>query len=616
MIFISIMILIVVIALHSLSPVLLTRISAIVFIYAGVLSLNALDIQSIGSGIGIYSGLFHVTTVSQLIDTFIFILGFLILIFGLTLVSLIKMRDVSVTVRSRSSVFTKNIFINLASIIIPFLSIRHIAKLLSTVVCNLPNLSLMLIQTVQPARVNDKNFDYNNFFKAGTSSKEEGIDLSLNIIRPSYVLDNSNLNTSSLSSTKVNNINISSTVSNNLKSRRTHKNNSGRCVRQEKKELLINKDIFDLITKDVYLNEKYFNINTFKIINKFKFITSLQLSDLKSTNLTEDKNIIYSSVYYIGDIEYKHLSQILQNKTYSNDLHILNVSWIKTIDLTEVDIVNNLDIPFSNVHGEKYKIFIYNMSYIKFFKILDKLFDFRSDKEKNSKYLGINPIIIFNGLSKGNIIHLFKLHNINLNGGSISRRHKLSITEYRLSIFIDLIDLFQENKEEFLSFYKENRFSSKFYIRPSLKKEVKLNPYINHYNIMNNLYSLAIEKFNLNTTISKLNQGIEKFKIDILDIDNSIVNNNLTIETHINKISSLKNKFKEGISTKHKASLSGRIKSNHSEIENLKHKNIKLEQVKLNLTKNLDINYNKLNNLKSKLENVTNILNESKSGVK
>lgn len=80
MIFTSIMILIVAIALHSLSPVLLTRISAIVFIYAGVLSFNALDIQSIGSGIGIYSGLFHVTTVSQLIDTFIFIIGSLILV--------------------------------------------------------------------------------------------------------------------------------------------------------------------------------------------------------------------------------------------------------------------------------------------------------------------------------------------------------------------------------------------------------------------------------------------------------------------------------------------------------------------------------------------------------
>ena len=87
MIFISILILIVAIALPSInkniSPLLLTRISSIVFIYAGALSLNALYIQSIGSGIGIYSGLFQVTTVSQLIDTFIFIIGSLILILGL-----------------------------------------------------------------------------------------------------------------------------------------------------------------------------------------------------------------------------------------------------------------------------------------------------------------------------------------------------------------------------------------------------------------------------------------------------------------------------------------------------------------------------------------------------
>ena len=93
MIFISIMILIVAIALHSLSPVLLTRISAIVFIYAGVLSLNALDIQSIGSGIGIYSGLFHVTTVSQLIDTFIFIIGSLILISWPTCFNVVNLEE-------------------------------------------------------------------------------------------------------------------------------------------------------------------------------------------------------------------------------------------------------------------------------------------------------------------------------------------------------------------------------------------------------------------------------------------------------------------------------------------------------------------------------------------
>jgi NADH-ubiquinone oxidoreductase chain 2 len=84
MIFISILIFIVAIALPSLnkelSPILLTRITSIILIYAGVLSYNALYIQSIGSGIGIYSGLFHVTFVSQQLDTFILLLSSLILI--------------------------------------------------------------------------------------------------------------------------------------------------------------------------------------------------------------------------------------------------------------------------------------------------------------------------------------------------------------------------------------------------------------------------------------------------------------------------------------------------------------------------------------------------------
>ena len=84
MIFISILILLVAIALPShqkaISSQLITRISAIIFIYSGALSLNALNIQSIGSGIGIYSGLFHVTIISQLLDGFLLILAAFILI--------------------------------------------------------------------------------------------------------------------------------------------------------------------------------------------------------------------------------------------------------------------------------------------------------------------------------------------------------------------------------------------------------------------------------------------------------------------------------------------------------------------------------------------------------
>jgi NADH-ubiquinone oxidoreductase chain 2 len=64
----------------QISPILFQRLTSIILIYAGALSLNALYIQSIGSGIGIYSGLFHVTFISQLLDIFIYIIGAAILI--------------------------------------------------------------------------------------------------------------------------------------------------------------------------------------------------------------------------------------------------------------------------------------------------------------------------------------------------------------------------------------------------------------------------------------------------------------------------------------------------------------------------------------------------------
>src|ERR1700742_447238 len=84
MIFTSILILIVAKAIPSINrnlpSIYFTRISAIIFIYAGVLSLNTYYIQSIGSGIGIYSGLFQVTQASVLIESFLLIIGSLILI--------------------------------------------------------------------------------------------------------------------------------------------------------------------------------------------------------------------------------------------------------------------------------------------------------------------------------------------------------------------------------------------------------------------------------------------------------------------------------------------------------------------------------------------------------
>jgi NADH-ubiquinone oxidoreductase chain 2 len=65
---------------HTQNIPLYNRISAIILLYAGALAFNAYYIQSIGSGIGIYSGLFQVTLITQFIDTFLFIIGSLILV--------------------------------------------------------------------------------------------------------------------------------------------------------------------------------------------------------------------------------------------------------------------------------------------------------------------------------------------------------------------------------------------------------------------------------------------------------------------------------------------------------------------------------------------------------
>ena len=83
MIFISIITLIAAKALplfHKISSIHISRIASIIFIYTGAISVNCLYIQSIGCGLGIYSGLFHITPISQLMEIFLFFIGGCILI--------------------------------------------------------------------------------------------------------------------------------------------------------------------------------------------------------------------------------------------------------------------------------------------------------------------------------------------------------------------------------------------------------------------------------------------------------------------------------------------------------------------------------------------------------
>ncbi len=55
------------------------RLTSIIFLFSGALSYNVLYIQSIGSGLGLYSGLYQVSILTQVFDIFIFIIAALVI---------------------------------------------------------------------------------------------------------------------------------------------------------------------------------------------------------------------------------------------------------------------------------------------------------------------------------------------------------------------------------------------------------------------------------------------------------------------------------------------------------------------------------------------------------
>lgn len=84
MIITSILILIAVKSVPSISfnlnNIYFARISAIILTYSSILTLNILYIQSIGSGYGLYSGLFQVTQVTVTLELFLLLTGSFILV--------------------------------------------------------------------------------------------------------------------------------------------------------------------------------------------------------------------------------------------------------------------------------------------------------------------------------------------------------------------------------------------------------------------------------------------------------------------------------------------------------------------------------------------------------
>lgn len=64
----------------KISSVQLTRVTSIAFFIAAALSFNGYYVNTLESGVSLYSGLFHVSTVSMAVEMFIFVIGGIILL--------------------------------------------------------------------------------------------------------------------------------------------------------------------------------------------------------------------------------------------------------------------------------------------------------------------------------------------------------------------------------------------------------------------------------------------------------------------------------------------------------------------------------------------------------
>ena len=62
------------------SEISFNRITAIICLVCGFLTLNIYDYNSLNSGLAIYGGLFHITNISQILEIFLFLVAFIILI--------------------------------------------------------------------------------------------------------------------------------------------------------------------------------------------------------------------------------------------------------------------------------------------------------------------------------------------------------------------------------------------------------------------------------------------------------------------------------------------------------------------------------------------------------
>ena len=288
-----------------------------------------------------------------------------------------------------------------------------------------------------------------------------------------------------------------------------------------------------------------------QFISSLSYLPSRKIKTKNKNNEPHKPQILVSTKLFPGQLNYENIFKILKLQLVPiHEIHIIQINWeynnMNFWDYNSTDNIVKEEFEGKDFSKFEFKLIIYNMNLNSFSKLLSssnplfKINKLSSRYEQlESRYLGFNPIIIFKGIHWGNIVYFFKLKNLTLNGGSLTRRHKLTMNDYKLSQFLNLIKIFQYNKDKFFlhdvyeglfghSFFKESTYISilqnwqKEFEKPAIYNFLQANIII--YNILRKeeINNLIIKLQNSNTSENELEKKIKNLISEFENINDKI----------------------------------------------------------------------------------------------
>ncbi len=348
-------------------------------------------------------------------------------------------------------------------------------------------------------------------------------------------------------------------------------------------------------------------LNNIIDLDKINIISSLSfIEEGKHNSKKNNKQLVASIKLHLGELSIKNLMKNLEDENLDLDeIHLIFVSW-NHVTLNKIITKEYTSLDISNF---RFKLVLTFMSYYTFFNNLNNIKNYKSDYEKKNKdILDINPIIIFQGLHWGNIVYLFEVNGLTIHGGSISRRQKLSITQFRLAKFLHISHL-AYNKQQFYNSYIDKIFTSSKYDVNYYNHLFNLGSYNNfpHVNSIILKYFKINNLINLNSKLSDIKIKKDRDKSELIELERRVIFIEQEFKNIELNIKHKQSKLLDDINkkSKHKASITGSLKilnNRKKELEIDKNKsNNRITQLKLNIL-NYSKNINDFTTMREKVE--------------